>query len=359
MTFIPLTLNHRAYTENQLRALCMEGKEVPETDQWERDLFSFVLAWISPEPDIEVRTSGSTGKARSWMVRKEQMIRSAQMTARVLGLAVGDSALLCLPTQYIAGKMMVVRAFVCGLDLIAEEPTSSPLAGIPGTIDFAAVTPMQLQEAVDSRAVERIRTLLVGGGSVSASLSAAVQSLRTQVIETYGMTETLTHVAFRPLSGAARSPFFTALEDASFSCGDRGCLVVHAPWISDEPVYTNDLVRLCDPFTFELLGRANHVINTGGIKVVPETVEHKLGPLLPNRRFFVAGSAHPTLGQEVVLVIEGAPCKIDADAFEAVLDRFEAPRKTLFTKRFLVAESGKVNRAATLDAMGPKALRKI
>ena len=202
------------------------------------DVNQFISDWYSPKDEMMLQTSGSTGKPKSISVKKGWMKNSAQLTGKTFGLKEGDTALLCMPMKYVAGKMMVVRALKLGLDLKVVEPFSKPLKNIDEPIDFAAMVPMQLEKSLDQ--IEKMKTLLVGGGKVNPKLVEKIQGISTQVNETYGMTETLTHVAIKPLNGPNKSDVFQALDGIQFEMDDRSCLVIFAPMMNPNPVVTND-----------------------------------------------------------------------------------------------------------------------
>ncbi|HIC38349.1 MAG TPA: O-succinylbenzoic acid--CoA ligase, partial [Candidatus Marinimicrobia bacterium] len=267
---------------------------------------------------------------------------SAELTRKTFGLKKGDSALLCMPMKYVAGKMMVVRALELGLDLKVVEPSSNPLKYMDEIIDFAAMVPFQLENSLND--LDQVKTLIVGGGQVSQQLIEKLQKISTQIFETYGMTETLTHVAIKPLNGPNISDLFRALDGIRFEKDDRGCLAIHASALNPVPIVTNDLVELIDENSFRWLGRFDNVINSGGIKIIPEVVEAKLLSIIPNNRFFINGESDESLGEKVVLVVEGNVIEISFDS----LEKFEKPKEIYFISEFLETESGKIRRGETL-----------
>jgi len=300
------------------------------------DVNQFISDWYSPKDEMMLQTSGSTGKPKSISVKKGWMKNSAQLTGKTFGLKEGDTALLCMSMKYIAGKMMVVRALEFGLDLKIVEPSSNPLNGIKENIDFSAMVPLQLESSLND--LDKIKKLIVGGGHVSLKLVEKLQIGSTQVYETYGMTETLTHVAIKPLNGPNKSDVFQALDGIQFEMDDRSCLVIFAPMMNPNPVVTNDLVELVDETSFRWLGRIDNVINSGGIKIIPELVEAKLTEVVSSRRYFIAGLPDESLGEKVVLVIEGDEIEISLD----VLEKYERPKEIYFISKFVEIESGKV-----------------
>jgi o-succinylbenzoate synthase len=309
------------------------------------DVNQFISDWYSPNDEMTLHTSGSTGSPKSIQVKKEWMRNSANLTGKTFGLKEGDSTLLCMPMKYVAGKMMVVRALELGLELTIVEPSSNPLEGISEQIDFAAMVPIQLENSIDQ--LDKVKTLIVGGGQVDPKLVERLQNVPTDIYETYGMTETLTHVAIKPLNGSNKSKFFQALDGVHFEVEDRGCLVIHTPMLNPNPIVTNDLVDLVDEASFRWLGRVDNVINSGGIKIIPEVVEAKLTAVISDRRFFIAGVPDESLGKKVILIIEGEKLDISLDS----LEKYEEPKEIHFIEKFRVTTSGKIYRNSTLDML--------
>ena len=331
------------FTNNIPSPLTVKSGKI-STDQskiW-NDVNQFISEWYSTNIEMDLKTSGSTGKPKSISVKKDWMQNSAELTRKTFGLKKGDSALLCMPMKYVAGKMMVVRALELGLDLKVVEPSSNPLKNMDEIIDFAAMVPFQLENSLND--LDQVKTLIVGGGQVSPKLVEKLQIESTQVYETYGMTETLTHVAIKPLNGPNISDLFRALDGIHFEKDDRGCLAIHASALNPVPIVTNDLVELIDENSFRWLGRFDNVINSGGIKIIPEVVEAKLLSIIPNNRFFINGESDESLGEKVVLVVEGNVIEISFDS----LEKFEKPKEIYFISEFLETESGKIRRGETL-----------
>lgn len=310
----------------------------------------FMEEWLDPTPKILLKTSGSTGTPKTISVRKDQLLASAAMTAAYFNFKEEQKILLCLPVNYIAGKMMIVRALYSGLDLICVNPSTNPLESLPPDmeIDFASMIPMQLQQVKEMPALDQIRTILLGGGPVDATLENSIRDLPTQIYHGYGMTETFSHIALRKVNGADASPVFKALKGIELTQDNRGCLVIHAPMLLKESLTTNDVVELLSPDKFIWKGRFDHVINSGGIKIFPEELEKKLQPFL-NRRFYFLGVPDEKLGQKLVLMIEGEPLKEgELEALQAkmkaLFNKYELPKEIHFLREFEETESGKVRR---------------
>jgi len=320
----PLQLAHGTIQKER----CSSWKEVK----------SFISEWLVPKETIELQTSGSTGTPKKIVVQKKCMKNSARLTGARFGLKSGDSALLCLPMKYIAAKMMVVRALELGLELKVVDPSGT----IRESADFVAMVPMQLANSLDQ--LDHIKTIIVGGSPVNESLIKKLQNTKTEIYETYGMTETVTHVAVKPLNGVHKSECFVALDGVSFETDARGCLIIDAPALNPEPVVTNDVVELLSVTSFNWLGRIDNVINSGGIKMHPEIIEKKLESFLPNRRYFVVGLPDKELGQKLALIVEGDPFDIELN----YLPKYEQPKEIIFRSSFPETESGKIKRHALL-----------
>jgi len=320
---------------------------------FEKSMGNFLADWLNETSTLEVKTSGSTGVPKVILLKKQQMINSALATGQFFSLTAGKSALLCLSTDYIAGKMMLVRAMVLGLVLDYVEPSSFPLNGNNGNYDFAAMVPLQLENSLNN--IEHVKTLIVGGAPMSKTLKEKVQDSSTAIFETYGMTETITHVAVRNVNSNTIKKTFSALPNVKFSVDERDCLIVDAPDVSDIPVITNDIVRLISEFEFEWLGRYDNIINSGGIKLIPEEIEKKLAAQLTNR-FFVAGLPDEKLGQKLVLIVEG---NIDSYELEmslvknANLTAYEVPKNIYQLPKFVETATGKIHRRENLNLVNP------
>ncbi len=332
-------------------------------DAWRRrggilaDLADFLDAWDSPAPTMELHTSGSTGVPTLLHASKAAMRASAAMSCRAFGLQAGDSALLCLPLRYIAGKMMVVRALVGGLRLAVVEPCSNPLAApeladLP--LDFAPLVPMQaircLAGGGGAAQLARVRTLLLGGGFVDAALESALQDFPScRAYASYGMTETLSHVALRRLNGSGRSEFYAPLPGVSVSLSAQGTLCICAPALGIDHLETNDLAEVNAAGGFRILGRRDAVINSGGLKIQAEALEDHLHAAT-GLTLVAVPHAHPELGQCVAVLWEGDPAAgASLQAAAATLPRHHRPRLLQHLHELPRTATGKIARAACRD----------
>ncbi len=314
---------------------------IKEGEDFEKPVGNFLLDWFDHKSYIEMETSGSTGAPKTISISKQAMVDSALATGDFFDLQPGNKALQCLPVKYVAGKMMLVRAMILGLDLEFVAPSSHPLDHNEIDFDFVAMVPLQAQNSISQ--LKKVKKLIIGGAAVNKTLEKQLLKLPTKVYETYGMTETITHIAARKLGEKA----FTVLPYVTVSFDDRNCLVIHAPRISPGVIITNDIVELLDENQFIFLGRMDNVINSGGIKLIPEQIEQKLAGKI-SKRFFIASKPDDELGEKVVLVIEGEKRELDNSIYES-LDKYEKPKEIIFIPKFLDTATGKILRKETLN----------
>lgn len=345
-----LLINHHLYTAEQMSP-SVQGERswlqehftsVYGAESFELKLADFLAEWFNGSPLVNVMTSGSTGSPKRMQVSKEKMLNSARMTVEFLKLKSRDTAYLCMPLQYIAGKMMVVRALQAGLDLIVREPCGRPLLPLLEDNEsapvFAAMIPMQVyntlqasKDAIDSnkgenaaslaqqeeRMLKDIKQLIIGGGAIDDNLGQSLLSFPHAVWSTYGMTETLSHIALRRLSGAAASLWYTPFAHVDLSLSQDQTLVIDAPLVADEQLITNDIVAFNELKQFRILGRKDNTINTGGVKVQIEEVENCLRPHLAVP-FMITSCSDAKFGQIVVMLLETEQESVVKEAYQAL-----------------------------------------
>lgn len=316
---------------------------IKEGEAHEKAIGEFLLDWFDTKPYIYLQTSGTTGTPKMIRKHKQALVNSALATGDFFELKPGDTALCCLPVQFIAGKMMLVRSLILGLQIDFVAPNSNPLAHLDKEYDFVAMVPLQVENSLDE--LHKVKKLIIGGAKLNDSLAKKLMNINTQVYETYGMTETITHIAAKKIG----EPAFSILPNVSISKNENDCLVIDAPEVSDEHLFTNDLVKIINDYQFVLLGRIDNVVNSGGVKLIPEKIEEKLAEAIPVR-FFVGGIPDAVLGEKLVLVIEGKNQDLD-EAIFTTLDKFEKPKAVFFVPVFEMTDSGKVKRKAILKAL--------
>lgn len=317
---------------------------IKEGEDHERAIGDFLMDWIRPNDIISLKTSGSTGSPKWISYHKQSMVNSALATGDHFGLSIGDRALHCLNADFIAGKMMLVRAMILGLEIDLVPPQGNVLLHSDKTYDFAAMVPLQVANAF--KELDRVKTLLIGGAPSSTKLKAELKNKKTVCFETYGMTETLTHIASRRINGGVNH--FATLPNVKISQDERDCLVIEVPYLTEEKIITNDLVVLKDDSTFTLKGRVDNVINTGGVKVLPEEVEAKISAHM-DLPFLVGSIDDSHLGQMIVLLIEGesADNLLEDLAKIEQMTKYEMPKQVFHLKEFIRTANGKVKRKDT------------
>jgi O-succinylbenzoic acid--CoA ligase len=311
---------------------------IKEGKPFEQHIGTFLLDWFDEKPYIELSTSGSTGVPKVVRIDKQAMLDSALATGDFFGLEPGDTMLHCLPTNYVAGKMMWVRSFILGLEMKFVEPNSNPLDKIDESFDFCAMIPLQAKNSLKKLKLKRVKKLIIGGVKIHKALEDELVKLPIDIYETYGMTETITHIAAKKIGSVA----FTTLPNVTVSADNRQCLVIKAKKISKNEIVTNDIVKLISDTQFIWEGRFDNVINSGGIKLIPEQIEDKLSTRIP-RRYFVYGKEDVALGEKAVLYIEGEPFAIEESVFN-VLNKFEIPKEVVFISKFQETATGKIMR---------------
>jgi O-succinylbenzoic acid--CoA ligase len=344
-----IILNNQPISSTDITELCLQKFTNPSVPEWEKELYSFLNEWFSDSDFITAQTSGSTGEPKLIELPKSLMLKSAKRTIEYFGLKKGDRILLSLSCQYIAGKMMVVRAIAGQMNLIAVDPASNFDFLKNESFDFGAMVPNQVFKILEGPSgkenLQNIRNLLVGGSAISADLEAQIDQLSNRVVSTYGMTETASHIAIRELSGTRKSEFYQCLPEISVSLNENDCLQIHLSELN-EPLQTNDLAELQSATSFLILGRADSVVISGGIKYSPETIEKKLEGLI-DQRFVISSVPDVKLGEKLVLVIEGKPTSIDSiqKKLKELLPPFEQPKIIIFLDQLTETTSGKIIRS--------------
>ncbi|MBD3903013.1 AMP-binding protein [Chryseobacterium sp. Ch-15] len=326
----------------------------PETD-FEKKVFFFLEEWFSDSKMVKVQTSGSTGIPKIIEIEKEKMLNSAEMTCDFLGLKEEDTALICLPIEYISGKMMVVRAITRKLKLIISNPSLKPLENLNENIDFCAMTPLQVENSLDK--IHFIKNLIIGGAAVSESLKSKInQTLLpsnspTQIYETYGMSETLSHIALKK-TYPTQDEYFNVFDGIEISMDERNCMRISAPQLNSEILQTNDLVEIKNRNQFKFLGRIDNVINSGGAKIFPEQLEALVKKEIPNEVVFL-GIKDESFGQKLILVVEGKESELLIHQLSTInyQQKFHKPKEIIFVEKIPRTPNGKVNRLELMSSI--------
>lgn len=329
--------------------------------EYDQKVFDFCEKWLLGEQEFILKTSGSTGEPKPIALTRFQMEASAKLTGKTFKLKPFDKALVCLNIEYIAGIMMLVRGMVLGLELTIIEPNSSPLENLENhEFDFAAFVPLQLQKILENgnqfKVLNRMKAIIVGGAAVNEVLEKDIQQLTVPVYSTYGMTETVSHIAIRRLNGANRSDNFQVLEGVKIGMDERNCLNIIADASNNEFVQTNDIVEFINENEFKLIGRFDNIINSGGLKIQLEKVEKIFEKLITNKRFFAFGMEDEKLGQKLILVVETEYLtneikEMILNKAKKKLSKYEIPKQIFMINSFSKTPTGKIDKKATIKSL--------
>jgi o-succinylbenzoate---CoA ligase len=331
------------------------------TSGYEQKVINFCQKWQSNQEEFIIKTSGSTGEPKPIILTRNQMIASAELTGETFGLKAGDSALVCLNIEYIAGMMMLVRGMVLDLKLTVIEPSGNPFQEIKNSIfDFIAFVPLQLENILENEKnigiLNQAKVIIVGGAAVNEVLKQKNQQLNVPVFSTYGMTETVSHIAVRRLNGNSKSENFKVLADVKIGIDERNCLNIISASSNNELVQTNDIVEIISEKEFKLIGRFDNIINSGGVKIQLEKVEKAIEKeiqIFNPKRYFAYGIADEKLGQKLVLVVETEISDVNLkeiflSKIKLILPKYEIPKEIIFINSFLETPTGKVDKKANL-----------
>lgn len=328
-----------------------------EADNALRDVYAFLSDWFESGPCMQVQTSGSTGQPKQMAVEKQRMVNSACLTCAALGLKAGDTALLCMDMKYIGAKMMVVRALVAGMKLLIRPATGHPMTLIDRPVDFTAIIPLQLYNSLQTDSektrLSECRNILVGGGAVDDNLCRLLQPLPCKVYSTYGMTETLSHIALRRLNGQQADGRYRPMEGVSLSLSQEQTLVIHAPAVCGQTLVTNDVAQLFPDGSFVILGRKDNTVNSGGIKIQIEADEAILRRYI-KVPFALTSAPDERLGEALVLLVQDDSC--DLEHLKRLMSRelsvYHRPRHIFAVGQVPLTGNGKIDRRACKDMAG-------
>ncbi len=348
-----LLLNNKSYSYQQIKSGDYESNSTFE----ERTL-AFCRQWLNGQKIFEQKTSGSTGKPKTILITRAQMQLSAKQTVATLKLVTNDVALVCVDTAYIAGKMMLVRAFENSLQIVIIEPSSNPLENIKSPFHFAAMVPLQFENVINNESTKsklaHCKAILIGGAPVSNSLANQIAKIQCPVFATYGMTETVSHIALKRLS-APTEDFYTTIGNVELQTNTDDQLIIKGAITNNQKLVTNDIVQLLSPNTFKWLGRIDNVVNSGGVKIQLEDVETSIDLLFSKlsitNRFFLAKKTDVYLGELMVLYIEfeiKIKHQVLVKKLKYHLAKFSCPKEIIYTSRFEETASGKINKPLTI-----------
>lgn len=342
-TFKNITLNGKLFSKEEILQI-----EISEENHYAK-VIHFLKEWFSETDEITVQTSGSTGKPKKINIPKQSFVESAKNTCEYLNLNSKTNALLCIPVNYIGGKMMVIRALVTGYNLVIQEPSSNPLKNPTESIDFIAITPMQAYIIIadNSKELEAIDTIIIGGGKLNSLTELFISLFKNNVYSTFGMTETVSHIALKRISGKEKSDEYVVFDAYNISQNENNCLVIDCPTLSQNQIQTNDIIEITAKNKFRWLGRKDNIINSGGIKICPEEIEEKLSSTLVGLKFYVTSIPDEILGEKLVL-------KYTNDGFITItpklgfinskLEKHKTIKELIYVDSFDYTENGKLIR---------------
>ena len=331
---------------------------------WERNVYLFASDWINTDKqDFEIQTSGSTGKAKTILLQRQDMILSAIATGNFFKLKPKDTILLCLPAEYIAGKMMIVRALVLGLDISIDKPSIDILEKINQHFNFCALIPLQVQYAMKKKLYDHLNlidTIIIGGASLSEEYRNKLEDLETQAFATYGMTETITHIALQKLNGNNKQDYFTCLPGTQVALDKRECLVIKSNSRTNKEWITNDLAELLSPSKFKIIGRIDDIINSGGLKINPVEIEGKISRFI-NNPFMIGYKYDKQLGQKLVLLIESHEPIKEYDhlliKLKKQLNPNKTPKEIVYIPKLITTANNKINRVKNNEFLNNNATK--
>lgn len=335
---------------NIVPILQMNLQFITKNEKTIQEVATFIKNWDNEVLFFENKTSGSTGNPKTIQIKKEYALVSARATLDFFRLNKGDKALLCLNFGTIGGKMMVIRSIVGQLDLLVAEPSSNPLKNNRESIDFIALAPIQLHSILNENPeqLKAIRVIIVGGGVISEEVEQLLKLNEITVYQTFGMTETISHIALRKV-GFETDENYTTLNHVVISEKNE-LLCIHSPQIGVEQLQTNDSVQIIGKNQFKWLGRADFVINSGGVKIQIEELEKELSHHI-EQAFFVYKKNDDKFGEIVVLVIEGHQddCYLKKQFYSFLGNKYHVPKEIAFIEKIIRTHSEKINRIANFE----------
>lgn len=342
-----ITIEGLTYTSDSFRGNSFV--DFSDKSDFHNQLFLFLKDWFSDSPTLIVKTSGSTGVPKEMQVEKERMMQSSRLTCSFLDLQKEDIALLCMPLEYIAGKMMVVRCLIAGLNLYLIPPSGNPLKDLDIPFDFVAMIPLQvynsLQSEIETKRLKQIKNLIIGGGAIDKELEIQLKDFPNSVYSTYGMTETLSHIALQKINGEDASLNYHPFESVGISLNTDDTLIINAPLVSKDTLYTNDIAEINPDGSFRIIGRKDNIIISGGIKFQIEELEQLLKPYIKGD-FAITSLPDPRFGEIIVLLTTE---KINLDTISQYVPRYSIPKKIWSIDEIPKTETGKINRAETKE----------
>jgi o-succinylbenzoate---CoA ligase len=344
-TFNSININGKIVKINEILL-----NNITPGSEFEKYTYDFIRDWLNGVEHFTINTRGSTGTPK----------HSALMTIQALGLQKNNTALVCLNTNYIGGKMMLARALLGNMKINAVEPATNPLKNVIQSFDFIALVPLQLQailESSDRHKLDHVQSIIIGGAPINSELQSEIKKIQSPVYATYGMTETVSHIALQHLNSSESNSYFKTLPQIKIQSDERGCLIIEAPYLNQK-IYTNDLVKIINEENFLWLGRWDNIINTGGVKVIPEKIEAEIEKINAykniNQKFFICGIPDERLGEKVVLIIEGEIHSAWQNillSLKQTCSKYEYPKEIRSALKFTYTNNSKINRKITMQTL--------
>jgi O-succinylbenzoic acid--CoA ligase len=346
MKDILLTINNQCLSAEELITAADLKTGDENTPHWERAVYAFIRQWLDKSLEIVQYSSGTTGKSKKIVLQKQSMIRSAENTCRFFNLVKGETAVLCLPIEFIAGKMMVVRCITGGLNLQLVEPRSRPeINGIPA-VSFCAMVPLQVMNIISAGGMfPPVQNLIIGGAEISRELESRLKDIPVQIFATYGMAETCSHIAVRRINGPDPDAYYQAFPGIELATDERNCLVIKAGYLP-ETIVTNDEVLLEGNGRFRWIGRYDNLINSGGIKIVPEEVESAMADTT-GLECALIGLPDTKLGKRLIFVAEKNKYHNEESKIRSELQKLLPP--AVLPKEIMWVDKFPRNRSFKLD----------
>lgn len=312
----------------------------------------FLQSWAEGKEEFNIFTSGSTGRPKKIRLKKSQLIYSSNVTAKELGLNKNSKIFCCIDPMKIGGIMMWVRAAVLNCELLTVQPSSDPMTNLADdhVFNFISLVPFQLYQILKNHEstskLNRFDTVLLGGASLSEKVIDELVSMDPTFYQSYGMTETCSHVGLKKIEEIG----YRTIGDIEISLDDNKCLILKGSVTNFEEINSNDIVEFLESGRFKWKGRFDNIINSGGVKIVPEEVERKIiesnnipGP----SGILIVGVKDDELGEKVVLILKGENVGIDLSQ----LTKYELPKAIYSLKNFVFTSNGKIDRKKTVDLL--------
>ncbi|HLF35740.1 MAG TPA: AMP-binding protein [Cyclobacteriaceae bacterium] len=346
-------ISYNDIIHNEIAGLGLEG-------EFENNTIGLIKNWYGKEEFFSLQSSGSTGSPKTFKASRRMLEASAGLTLKTLQLTQGMNAVLCLDTKYTAGIMMLIRGLIGNQNIYAVNPSADPFSALPEelVIDFIAIVPAQLGSIGKNNSIRRFTdrsNILVGGAPLPAELERRMQSFPGIYFQTFGMAETLSHIALKKLNGKGKSNVYETIGDITVSIAPDGCLAVKAPHLSEDKIITRDIVQLIDDRHFVWKGRADNMINSGGIKIQLEELETEIEKILDSTgihvNFFITSVPDDILGEKVIMLIEDPgdlyPGEVVIKTLKEKLKKYHLPRDIYRFRDFRYTENGKLDRLNT------------